>query len=1085
MLDENAVMRKSLLIFSWLMFCGMGNVNWAEEPANSLFGDWAFQFDPKDVGVKQQWFAKPLADKIQLPNSTATAHLGAETKNADKGMLTDLYKYIGPAWYQRDVDIPTAWQGRNIVLHLERVLWRSSVWVDDAPAGDPIDFLGIPHDHDLGALTPGRHTISIRVDNREIHAIGASGHHYYQGMQTIWNGIVGRIYIMPRQRVSLALVRYFPSYKEHAVGVEATVQNDTGKEIPRDVHITVIEKASGQLAGEDRFTVSVPPGRATVKRDLKLPTTVKPWDEFQPNLYTITTKLGSGEDADSYQADIGFRDLGKDQYHLTINGRPLFLRSNHDGCIFPLTGYPPTDVASWKRILQIYKDHGLNGIRFHSWTPPEEAFTAADELGIYIQSEHFWCRPDVNKDVESFCKQEMRGCLDRYGNHPSMCYVLYGNELGGDLKAMGDWLNADRLYDPRHEYSVAAGRRVPTADDFSEYGAKIDWVPNTDYDFSGYFEKYGHPGIPETTHELGQPATHPNWRELDKYTGILKPRNLELFRDAARAAGVEDQSADFQKASGNLNRISYKSDIEALLRTPQSAGYGLLDMHDYPGQGEALVGWLDSFYDEKGFLTAKEFHQYGSATVPLARLPKFVFTDGETLHAGAEIAHYGPLMLHSASLNWDLRSDDAKMRASGSLPAKDVPVGGITRFGAFACPLTASSPRGDHLKLELQIAGTTYANNWDIWVFPKPDVHPEPGDVLILNDPAQATKALDHGDKVLLIANRLGRKAQSVYATFKPPFWSAGYFGGEDSAVEGAVIQNHHPALALFPTDDMLDWQWQPLCADAMDYSQKPTAAWHISPASMFDDAHGFDLSRFPAAYRPIVQPVCDFHFPHKIGTVFELRTKTGGRLMVCGYNITGNLAVCPPARQLRASLLAYMASVQFNPDTQIDNEWILKTFEDVDKPVVMPAGFENAILYVKAGAHHPTGAGGVSWTADVDGVAPGKTAPGYTVTCGNVWAEPSGTAWTGTKIRIEIKVQAAVTGTLKVHFVDWNHASRRGIVRSVDDQQQILNAHDNAAGQWISFPIRREDCLGGKLFIEAEKTAGPNLMISEIALVP
>ena len=181
-------------------------------------------------------------------------------------------------------------------------------------------------------------------------------------------------------------------------------------------------------------------------------------------------------------------------------------------------GYPPADVESWRRILKVYKDHGLNGIRFHSWTPPEAAFTAADELGIYIQSEHFWTKLDATSEMEAYCKREMRAGLDYYGNHPSNCYVLYGNELSGDLNLYSKWLESDREYDPRHLYSVAAGRRV-RGDDFAEYGAKMNWqTPHTDWDYSGYFNKHHIEGLPETTHELGQPVTHPNWKEIGKYT---------------------------------------------------------------------------------------------------------------------------------------------------------------------------------------------------------------------------------------------------------------------------------------------------------------------------------------------------------------------------------------------------------------------------------------------------------------------------------------------------------------------------------------------------------------------------------------
>jgi hypothetical protein len=314
-------------------------------------------------------------------------------------------------------------------------------------------------------------------------------------------------------------------------------------------------------------------------------------------------------------------------------------------------------------------------------------------------------------------------------------------------------------------------------DDFSEYGAKMNWqAPHTDWDYSGYFNRWHMNGLPETTHELGQPVTHPNWLEITKYTGLLKPRHYEAFRNAAEKAGVAGQSAAFQKAAGNINRLNYKHDIEALLRTPQSAGYALLDMHDYPGQGSAPVGWLDAFYDEKGFLSAKEFSRYGGATVPLARLPKFVFTDGETLNAKAEIAHYGAAALNQAELCWTLGNDADETVAAGKLPAADVPVGSVTRLGEIHCPLDSPTPQGTHLVLEFTVAGTSYANRWDLWVFPRPDDHPEPPDVVVTADVETAVTALDEGRKVLLLANRLGQGHQpGAYACFKAPFWSTNY----------------------------------------------------------------------------------------------------------------------------------------------------------------------------------------------------------------------------------------------------------------------------------------------------------------------
>ena len=154
-------------------------------------------------------------------------------------------------------------------------------------------------------------------------------------------------------------------------------------------------------------------------------------------------------------------------------------------------------------------------------------------------------------------------------------------------------------------------------------------------------------------------------------------------------------------------------------------------MHDYPGQGSAPVGWLDAFYEEKGFLTADEFIRFGCATVPLARLPKFVFTDDETLNAKAEVAHYGAEAIINAKLEWTLVDESKEIVSSGKFLPVDLPVGSVTKIGNINCRLKSPTPKGTHLVLEFTISGTTYANKWDIWVFPKPDRQPEPKGTLL------------------------------------------------------------------------------------------------------------------------------------------------------------------------------------------------------------------------------------------------------------------------------------------------------------------------------------------------------------------
>ena len=119
--------------------------------------------------------------------------------------------------------------------------------------------------------------------------------------------------------------------------------------------------------------------------------TVPLWDEFQPAMLRLSLQLataaGGQSFADQRAVSFGMRDFKRDGQRLAINGRPVFLRGRTDSANYPLTGFPPMDKDGWLRVLGILKEWGLNHVRFHSWCPPEAAFLAADELGMYFQVE--------------------------------------------------------------------------------------------------------------------------------------------------------------------------------------------------------------------------------------------------------------------------------------------------------------------------------------------------------------------------------------------------------------------------------------------------------------------------------------------------------------------------------------------------------------------------------------------------------------------------------------------------------------------------------------------------------------------------
>src|SRR5262245_19137233 len=193
----------------------------------NLAGKWAFQLDPKDQGVAESWPARALPELIRLPGTTDEAGFGEKTTRAETGALTRAVKYYGPAWYQRVIVVPDAWKNKEVELFLERVIWESRAWVDGRLC-DAQESLNTPHVHRLGRLAPGKHTLTVRIDNRPLYPIGVNGHSYTEQTQTIWNGAVGRIELQARDAVRIAQTRVFPRAAERKAEAEISLSNDGG-----------------------------------------------------------------------------------------------------------------------------------------------------------------------------------------------------------------------------------------------------------------------------------------------------------------------------------------------------------------------------------------------------------------------------------------------------------------------------------------------------------------------------------------------------------------------------------------------------------------------------------------------------------------------------------------------------------------------------------------------------------------------------------------------------------------------------------------------------------------------------------------
>ena len=882
-----------------------------------------------------------------LPGTTDESHLGIESTDTTRTSgLTRLWTYEGPVVYSREVNIPEEMHGMRLTLIMERTK-PSTLWIDGDSIGS-FSHLFCPHVYELPSLEPGMHLFKIRIDNTPdaVPEEVRGSHAWSDATQTNWNGILGTFCVEATPLTYIKEVQAYGNPTQGSVAVRTLVHTSSGKDSLYVNAVSLGKKA--QL-----------------------------WSEFHPSLYNVCAQLVDDKvfvevissskrikkrkkATDCLVTTIGLRQFSVDGTAIAINGNRTFLRGKHDGCVFPLTGYCPTEVEPWRRYFSICRAYGLNHVRFHSYTPTEAAFKAADEAGVYLQVElPCWGTIDSTKtELCPFLLREAYGVLQTFGNHPSFMALGLGNELWGDVDLMREWLDSFRVRDDRHLYLFGSnntlGYQVNDGEDYTvtcrlgvgrnfetdvrstfsfadeEDGGLLNGTkPNTRADF---WHAIGRSLVPVVGHETGQFQIYPDYGELAKYTGVLRPYNLQAFRERICAAGMEQQVEEFHISSGKWAVECYKADIEYSLRTPGFGGFQLLDLQDYPGQGTALVGVLDAFMDSKGITTPTDWTRFCSPLVLLAAMDSMCFSTKDTLSFDIVVANYLEEDF-CGTVNWKVEADG--FLCSGKLGKMSVEQGTTRTIGTASVPLDAiTSPAELTLTLEAGVC----SNSWTIWAYPPvqdrntaklsdllgllslaPSATLSFGGVTVCADLNTAMGCLAEGEKVLLLPRADSVKNVSVGGLFTPDYWNYGMFKTLSEANRkpvspgtlGLLMNPSHPLFDGFPTRRHTCWQW-----------------WEIVRHS-----NPMILDRLPQGYLPLVQCIDNVERNHKLGLLFELGLEGVGDsspagLLVCCSRLD-EIQDSPAGKAFFAALVAYMRSDNFRPAQAVTRSELFALFNE------------------------------------------------------------------------------------------------------------------------------------------------------------
>ena len=749
------------------------------------------------------------------------------------------------------MDIPQEWADKPVTLLLERTKY-TEVYIDGLFIGSCND-ISTPQLYPLSSnhhpLSPGRHVLTIMVDNGSHipNQLYASSHACTEDTQTNWNGIIGKI----------------------------------------------------------ELRVEVPPTAPEGASIVDKPT------------LSLVSPSGDARGA-------------------------IFLRGKHDACVWPLTGHVPMDLQSWLEYLGTCADYGINHVRFHSWCPPEAAFVAADSLGIILQPElPFW--GDFNdKDtvLMNFLHKEGENILRWYGYHPSFQMFALGNELWGSIDKMKEFVDDFRRIAPDKLYTFGSNyylgyQGVKLGMDFfttcrvgGEAWGNYDTHTRGSFSFADAFdgglinhcrpnanmnfeEGCARSTVPVISHETGQFQTYPDYNEIKKYTGVLRPCNMEVFHYRLEQAGMADQAEAFHRASGRWSYLLYKQDIEMDLRTPNMAGFQLLDLQDYPGQGSAYVGILDAFMDSKGICTKEEWRQFCSPVVPLLVCDAYCFTFSDGIHGKIQVANYSGGSLYNNKVRWECAGQQGEL----SIPDGE----GLLDIGSFDIDLSHLK-QATQLKLTLQIVNGQSStvngqrstvngqNSYDLWAYPDEVKLNKKGIIIAQDLTDDIARKLQKGAKVLLMPDST---ELCVGGLFQTDYWNYRMFKtiSENNKKQvspgtlGLLCDPKHPLFNEFPTEEHTSWQW-----------------WPVVKAS-----HPFILDNTSKNYRPLVQVIDNVERNHKLGLVFEFQMGKG-RLLVVMSDLE-QAAEYPEGRQFYASILNYMHSKDFVPATNITTEQLRLLF--------------------------------------------------------------------------------------------------------------------------------------------------------------
>ena len=913
----------------------------------NLAGIWSLQLDAEPC----QYTAPPqdYALTMTLPGTTAQQAIGSLNEKREDGFLTERYPFAGQIWLKKIVTLEPEQVGQPCFLYLERTR-MTRLWVNGKEIGEEKS-LCTPHVYDLSAHTAETMELVLCIKNVDYPTKG--GHMTSPDTQTNWIGVTGELALQFHAPVYLSDVQAYPCAELKSVTLKAVLHGAASVQVQITMQNrpdaawteTLTADGDGKIAvtlqlPEDtplwsEFTPEIVtlcltlPEQETQTVTFGLRAFCAQTDHFTIN--GIPTMLRGKHDG------LVFPLSGAAPTDVEEWKRVLLLMKDwginhyrfHTCC-------PPEACFAAADAVGIYLE-------------PELPFWGT----IYGEEQH----PEeyaAQKEEQEYLIREGFRIAKAFGNHPSFCMFSLGNELWGDPERLDAILVQLRAADDRMLYTQGSNNfqhmpvTVPHEDfwtgvrmgggklirgSYATCDAPIGRLqtdaPSANWDYEQYLcpsesesantasgeetelqIQYGTgiktvkatstdglvPHKPIVTHEIGQYAVYPDFSEISHYTGVVEARNFEIFRERLAAAGMGAQAEDFFRCSGALSRDCYQMELEAAMRSPHIAGFQILDLQDFPGQGTALVGMLNALLENKGFISAEDWRGFCGDLVLLARFDRYVWESGAEVPVTIAVRCHRPNPAQQ-TIRLTLIADGETIAESMlSMPENCM---GYAEIGTISLQLPLDLVGNAELRLEAVAAGVQ--NRWAITILPP--VQPvawERDGVSIVHTITDAMPLLQQGKRVLLLPSEVKQAIPGFYCA---DFWNYHMFRlisesiGKEVPVGtmGLCIQAEHPI------------------AKRMYSAEYSTPVWYDA-VSHADCAV---LDAMPEGYRPVVQMIDNWERNHRLGLLFETNV-AGGSLLVCTIRLE-EIQDTLSGNRLAHAVLDYCSSDAFCPEIRLN----------------------------------------------------------------------------------------------------------------------------------------------------------------------